>query len=80
MPTAAATAQHLLLCRVVLLEDVLARHGVAVPAASAATRAACAVDAVDDNGRTQGVGVYTEVWVCMLSHCTRGWWTAGEGG
>ena len=21
-----------------------------------------------------------EVWVCVLSHCTRGWWTAGEGG
>ena len=21
-----------------------------------------------------------EVWVCVLGHCTRGWWTAGEGG
>ena len=45
-------AQQLLLCRVALLESVLARHGVAVPAASAATRAACAVDAADERGCT----------------------------
>ena len=46
------TAQQLLLCRVALLESTLVQHGVAVPAASAATRAACAVDAADEGGRT----------------------------
>ena len=34
----------LLLRRVVLLEATLVTHGIAVPEASAATRAACAID------------------------------------
>ena len=42
MAMAMASAPLLLLRRVALLEAPLARHGVAVPSASAATRAACA--------------------------------------
>ena len=51
---AMASAPLLLLRRVELLEATLARHGVAVPPASAATRAACAaaVDTPDELGRT----------------------------
>ena len=56
-----ASARQLLLRRIALLEATLVQHGVAVPEASAATRAACAVDAADEEGRTalDGFGFQT---------------------
>ena len=49
---ASGSARLLLLRRVVLLEATLVTHGIAVPEASAATRAACAIDAPDAEGCT----------------------------
>ena len=67
-PHRVASARQLLLRRVALLEATLVQHGVAVPEASAATCAACAVDAADEEGRT---ALYVACWEGDLADARR---------